>query len=286
MAKHEGAGSSPHTRGARARRRRQSLLLRIIPAYAGSTSIRDSVPAEDPDHPRIRGEHPIAAKPDNLVMGSSPHTRGAPSFGFRFDLGGWDHPRIRGEHFVLAASHPPHEGSSPHTRGALQGAAGADGRGRIIPAYAGSTDLFEVYLESHGDHPRIRGEHRSRTGRCHRTSGIIPAYAGSTRLRSCRRRWRGGSSPHTRGALVCRRCRRCAARIIPAYAGSTRWSTAYGKNCPDHPRIRGEHMVSTARALDRGGSSPHTRGAPPRPGHKAAVPGIIPAYAGSTLSLP
>ena len=31
-----------------------------------------------------------------------------------------------------------------------------------------------------------------------------------------------------------------------------------------------------------GGSSPHTRGAPARPGHPAPVAGIIPAYAGST----
>ena len=41
-------------------------------------------------------------------------------------------------------------------------------------------------------------------------------------------------------------------------------------------------MVSTARALDRGGSSPHTRGAPPTSPTGSEPWRIIPAYAGST----
>ena len=51
----------------------------------------------------------------------------------------------------------------------------------------------------------------------------------------------------------------------------------------DHPRIRGEHTLSTAAMLFSPGSSPHTRGA--RAHRGAAVPanGIIPAYAGSTI---
>ena len=56
------------------------------------------------DHPRIRGEHRnrlTAVLVD--VVGSSPHTRGAP-----VDLAAcrqpvWDHPRIRGEHLASAA---------------------------------------------------------------------------------------------------------------------------------------------------------------------------------------
>ena len=38
MAKHENAGSSPHTRGARLHERRRLRTEGIIPAYAGSTS--------------------------------------------------------------------------------------------------------------------------------------------------------------------------------------------------------------------------------------------------------
>ena len=115
-------GSSPHTRGARDAVDGVGDEDRIIPAYAGSTGVVVDVAGAGADHPRIRGEHPIAAKPDNLVMGSSPHTRGA-----RGELVGWaddggiipayagstpapscgaasrrDHPRIRGEHRALS----------------------------------------------------------------------------------------------------------------------------------------------------------------------------------------
>ena len=193
------AGSSPHTRGA------QPLFLakrrdhRIIPAYAGSTDpARQAAPGRQ-DHPRIRGEHPIAAKPDNLVMGSSPHTRGAlphlrlhvrhhriiPAYAGSTSAGHgkasrwWDHPRIRGEHLHVLLNARMDAGSSPHTRGALSGRVRGRFPGRIIPAYAGSTSILRRRNSTHRDHPRIRGEHFQ--GR-------------ELRLRS------EGSSPHTRGA--------------------------------------------------------------------------------------
>ena len=50
-------GSSPHTRGAPARRRAGVRRLRIIPAYAGSTPRPPTPPPSRTDHPRIRGEH-------------------------------------------------------------------------------------------------------------------------------------------------------------------------------------------------------------------------------------
>ena len=37
---------------------------------------------------------------------------------------------------------------------------------------------------------------------------------------------------------------------------------------PDHPRIRGEHYAAHKVALEAGGSSPHTRGAPRSPSSK------------------
>ena len=195
------AGSSPHTRGA------QPLFLakrrdhRIIPAYAGSTDpARQAAPGRQ-DHPRIRGEHPIAAKPDNLVMGSSPHTRGALEQRRRPPCGagiipayagstptcpkssrkGTDHPRIRGEHMGTQSCELTCLGSSPHTRGA---------HGTATPPQ--------------------------------RLSGIIPAYAGSTRRETAIYTIGLGSSPHTRGAPRRRRRHEDRRRIIPAYAGSTR----------------------------------------------------------------
>ena len=96
----------------------------------------------------------------------------------------------------------------------------------------------------YSDHPRIRGEHG------------IRAAAGLTR---------GGSSPHTRGALDS--------------------ETFEFGGIPDHPRIRGEHRAHRPGHPVGDGSSPHTRGA--RVGKLGlGVPGgIIPAYAGSTRAL-
>ena len=71
-------GSSPHTRGALRGPGPQGTYRRIIPAYAGSTISRRPRTRSETDHPRIRGEHRASAVRVETVMGSSPHTRGAP----------------------------------------------------------------------------------------------------------------------------------------------------------------------------------------------------------------
>ncbi len=157
-----------------------------------------------------------------LEMGSSPHTRGAPDCVLRVDDDSQDHPRIRGEHLIAfcgltmipriipayagstmitCSSVPGRKGSSPHTRGARRRA------GRRSPRRR--------------DHPRIRGEHSSRTNLHDAAHGIIPAYAGSTTKSVMPNGKTQGSSPHTRGAPQKALCQ-----------------TAKLK---DHPRIRGEH---------------------------------------------
>ena len=50
-------GSSPHTRGALTSPIGDVLLVRIIPAYAGSTQASRVGAGRPWDHPRIRGEH-------------------------------------------------------------------------------------------------------------------------------------------------------------------------------------------------------------------------------------
>ena len=173
------AGSSPHTRGARRRPVADLPRGRIIPAYAGSTSVSCGLSGRGRDHPRIRGEHESSTSRSRPSPGSSPHTRGAPSISYQkiYHLG-------------------------------------------IIPAYAGSTTTGRACRLPAGDHPRIRGEHSWRL-----TNAMIE----------------GGSSPHTRGALILAR-------------------NAAGR-APDHPRIRGEHASCQSSSRRRGGSSPHTRGA-------------------------
>ena len=139
--------------------------------------------------------------------------------------------------------------------------------GGIIPAYAGSTcRLLFCSISALGssphtrgapgrylrprrcsrDHPRIRGEHLVKDRGERPGAGIIPAYAGSPEGGILKTLPSGGSSPPTRGA-----------------PGAPPWSRRSPRN---HPRIRGEHRGSTSPA--------------------ANTYGIIPAYAGSTMTVP
>ena len=339
------AGSSPHTRGARARTLCVRGPLGIIPAYAGSTRRRRPPASSSRDHPRIRGEHKAASVVPDSILGSSPHTRGAPGGDGRSVLSGgiipayagstrrrWtkcsirrDHPRIRGEHPLtfICASH--RDGSSPHTRGARLRLVTHPGRRIIIPAYAGSTVHPGRWSPAPADHPRIRGEHGDRR-RVSLGRQVSSPHTRGARIHAAARRWpsdhpriRGehrqegrrqglvwGSSPHTRGARhpgeVCPK----RPGIIPAYAGSTSRRPRRTDGRGDHPRIRGEHVDPLGAFVDlqdhsriRGehrqegrrqglvwGSSPHTRGAR-HPGEVCPKrPGIIPAYAGSTSRRP
>ena len=95
-----------------------------------------------------------------------------------------------------------------------------------------------------------------------------------------------GSSPHTRGAHYLPVVFAAVGRIIPAYAGSTRHAMMALAVASDHPRIRGEHELLTAKKLNDTGSSPHTRGAHVLGEEVREVDGIIPAYAGSTAVPP
>ena len=256
-------GSSPHTRGARRRPGRPRRSAGIIPAYAGSTPSTSTRRRAATDHPRIRGEHSSQNTRSPGCRGSSPHTRGARTASSRTGVRRGDHPRIRGEHVDDGHRRGQPRGSSPHTRGARSGRVCGRGRPGIIPAYAGSTAHREGGGPGRGDHPRIRGEHERR----------IHFWEFGV-----------GSSPHTRGARPGRRRRGQGARIIPAYAGSTAPRRTGRFGCTDHPRIRGEHPLERhAVAVDQG-SSPHTRGAQSPSALAGACGGIIPAYAGSTLS--
>ena len=72
--------------------------------------------------------------------------------------------------------------------------------------------------------------------------------------------------------------------IIPAYAGSTIVAVHCKQIARDHPRIRGEHDLKLSGDSISLGSSPHTRGARVRRHRGRRGRGIIPAYAGSTIS--
>ena len=172
-------GSSPHTRGAPTAPCPAPRNGGIIPAYAGSTGVEAYPIFDEADHPRIRGEHRRAIWNDAMMMGSSPHTRGALSCRAHRWRIGWiipayagstveipaasfpseDHPRIRGEHGSNSATTIWSTGSSPHTRGAPHAEHRSSRNAGIIPAYAGSTTAASISRTSPQDHPRIRGEH-------------------------------------------------------------------------------------------------------------------------------
>ena len=274
------------------------------------------------DHPRIRGEHTGRLAIGAGLLGSSPHTRGAPPC--RSGAGGFwriipayagstapflptevettDHPRIRGEHAEHLPAPGQPGGSSPHTRGARSRPPTGTAVGGIIPAYAGSTGPSRSRPWRVADHPRIRGEHSSPASRrmvipgsSPHTRGarqryvadvacerIIPAYAGSTSRLSALNVKLPGSSPHTRGAHLHARSRLPRDRIIPAYAGSTAPCVRCLCRRRDHPRIRGEHWKKCRIVTGIVGSSPHTRGAHQERFQHGQGRRIIPAYAGST----
>ena len=111
-----------------------------------------------------------------------------------------DHPRMRGEDHSATAEDNTQEGSPPHARGRRFLSFVTINVRRITPACAGKTSLAQRWLESHADHPRMRGEdHVER----------IDVSA------------RDGSPPHARGRRVPRSNRRPNRRITPACAGKT-----------------------------------------------------------------
>ena len=254
-------GSSPHTRGALDKVKALAELLRIIPAYAGSTRPGSGRTVGPWDHPRIRGEHAQARLRRRLRARIIPAYAGSTRLRPPGRRPGRDHPRIRGEHSSASPWRLSRRGSSPHTRGARHVQPPPVVGGRIIPAYAGSTAPEAAGQDRQRDHPRIRGEHLAGLGRV--IGGV-------------------GSSPHTRGARAVLGDVGPGDRIIPAYAGSTWVSEMRASMTRDHPRIRGEHLATIGRVIGGVGSSPHTRGAPDRtrPGRRRGR--IIPAYAGST----
>ena len=133
------AGSSPHTRGTHVMRLAGPPItrdhprirgehercapalrrhVRIIPAYAGNTS--------------------LPAPGGRLFSGSSPHTRGTLIKFNKVLASCGDHPRIRGEHRI-----------SPFLCGHARG---------IIPAYAGNTVVdVDAELDHVGSSPHTRG---------------------------------------------------------------------------------------------------------------------------------
>ena len=233
------------------------------------------------DHPRMCGEHIVAADLVIGCLGSSPHVRGTPSsVGVsRRSRGiipacagntcharpryaaGRDHPRMCGEHFGPFLHLRYEWGSSPHVRGTRVRLLYMQHWHGIIPACAGNTMSAVSCIRWAWDHPRMCGEH------------IVAADL----VIGCL-----GSSPHVRGTPSSVGVSRRSRGIIPACAGNTCHARPRYAAGRDHPRMCGEHFGPFLHLRYEWGSSPHVRGTHVFISLSSLSVGIIPACAGNT----
>ena len=213
-------GSSPLTRGGHIIPEVGVGQRGLIPAYAGRTRCWIWRLVTGWAHPRLRGADGLMWRPRLVCMGSSPLTRGGlsgswvrhchmgliPAYAGRTDhtptveVLARAHPRLRGADSHMPAYVVCSNGSSPLTRGGPSISRSFTRPCRLIPAYAGRTQLRLSEWRKNGAHPRLRG-----------ADPLF--YTWEQRRR--------GSSPLTRGGLGRCRCG-CGRRgLIPAYAGRT-----------------------------------------------------------------
>ena len=129
----------------------------------------------------------------------------------------------------------------------------------------------------------MRGTLRERHGHQDR-AGIIPAYAGNTchAVRQPSLWWDhprvcGEHDSNAQGNLQ-------QPGSSPRMRGTPLVSDVYAEWMEDHPRVCGEHAQETERRAQESGSSPRMRGTPSGHIQTDTRLGIIPAYAGNTIS--
>ena len=233
----------------------------LIPAHAGKTNARRGMKYRGAAHPRSRGENQSRVRRHTPPPGSSPLTRGKQSEGTgAFTHHGLipahagktltdkhpvrtvtAHPRSRGENVMCFFAPSAVQGSSPLTRGKLSLLGVVLRSVGLIPAHAGKTSMVSARPPPSGAHPRSRGEN-------HEGTEIVGFIV--------------GSSPLTRGKLLCRLLALRRHGLIPAHAGKTGTSSSSTKSPRAHPRSRGENSATNSLATFIAGSSPLTRGKP------------------------
>ena len=134
-------------------------------------------------------------------------------------------------------------------------------KSRITPACAGTTMRSTRARCAFRDHPRLRGDHWSNL----RTMLL-----------------RSGSPPLARGPRRGTASRGVQEGITPACAGTTLLVSPRLSCRPDHPRLRGDHYLTSCKPGTRRGSPPLARGPQPQEPQPGGVPGITPACAGTT----
>ena len=131
------------------------------------------------------------------------------------------------------------EGSPPRVRGKEKWLCRDHGQYRITPACAGKSSELMSKSGTSGDHPRVCGE---------KSPMVICAGC-------CK-----GSPPRVRGKGYVKATRASRRGITPACAGKSHLVTRRDDVIRDHPRVRGEKILSQSACLRSIGSPPRTQG--------------------------
>ena len=147
----------------------------------------------------MRGKRPcrrLYRRPRRII----PAHAGQTIFGTMYTAQMPDHPRACGANWLRTSTSDRIAGSSPRMRGKRDWETFCRATARIIPAHAGQTPFFLVFIIMRTDHPRACGANP----RCR-----------CSRARNC------GSSPRMRGKPADGSRHAIEVRIIPAHAGQT-----------------------------------------------------------------
>ena len=171
------------------------------------------------------------------------------------------HPRVGGENFSRPKVTPLLPGSSPRGRGKPSERIHALLEDRLIPAWAGKTEMDATVTDTRQAHPRVGGENFQ------------------SELEMIQDR---GSSPRGRGKPQHVTGNRLRDGLIPAWAGKTETPASWATNSEAHPRVGGENELLPGGVGGVPGSSPRGRG---KRRHRRRIPRhqrLIPAWAGKT----
>ena len=148
-----------------------------------------------------------------------------------------------GDHISSIISNKLAKGSPPHVRGPHSSHVKASTMVGITPACAGTTNLHLAPLEYERDHPRMCGDHRSKTHWLAFMKGSPPHVRGppakdiyAVGYLDHPRMCGAHHMTHAQGGNV--------GGITPACAGTTRKLPKFLTAERDHPRMCGDHTAS------------------------------------------
>ena len=315
-------GSSPRGRGKPNTCTQRIPTHRLIPAWAGKTTVGVIKVVKRVAHPRVGGENRRPVPVATRTRGSSPRGRGKPSGhgprgGGRGLIPAWAgktrqmpsrscanraHPRVGGENKTCLRASVDTAGSSPRGRGKRDASQVTQTTGPAHPRVGGENNPRRHQVRARvGSSPRGRGKHDTRVRR-KAEQGLIPAWAGKTRAGHLPHAGCGahprvggenagggglgshdlGSSPRGRGKRDRGSAGPRAAGLIPAWAGKTVIVHKRCTCCTAHPRVGGENTATGVPARRRRGSSPRGRGKPGCEQGWHFLNRLIPAWAGKT----